>query len=95
MQPFGVNVVFVLFQCELNTYKVQLYVNERLTQLPGCAASTCTFSEFSNVLAPIVATCDLDAICENPPNYYNANVYEDKWKVKKIEMDSDFKNFVF
>lgn len=66
MQNFGVNMVFVLFQCELNTYKVQLYVNERLTHLPGCATDTCLFSEFAAIVRPIAETCDLDVICENP-----------------------------
>lgn len=70
MQNFGVNMVFVLFRCELNTYKVQLYVNERLTHLPGCAQDTCLFSEFAAIVKPIIETCDLDAICENPPAYF-------------------------
>lgn len=65
MQNFGVNMAFVLFQCELNTYKVQLYVNERLVRIPGCADTTCTYSEFVTYIQPIVSTCDLDAICEN------------------------------
>ncbi len=69
MQNFGVNMVFVLFRCELNTYKVQLYVNERLTHIPGCAGDTCLFSEFAAIVQPIIETCDLDAICENPPAY--------------------------
>jgi multiple inositol-polyphosphate phosphatase/2,3-bisphosphoglycerate 3-phosphatase len=69
MQNFGVNMVFVLFRCELNSYKVQLYVNERLTHIPGCATDTCLFSEFAAIVQPIIETCDLDAICENPPAY--------------------------
>lgn len=51
------------------TYKVQLYVNERLTKIPDCASTTCLFSKFAAFVKPIVETCDLDAICENPPAY--------------------------
>lgn len=66
MQNFAVNMAFVLFRCELDTYRVQLYVNERLVRLPGCAGTTCLYSEFVGVVRPIVETCDLDAICDNP-----------------------------
>ena len=50
MQNFGVNMVFVLFRCELDIYKFQLYVNERLTHIPGCATDTCLFSEFADIV---------------------------------------------
>ena len=56
MQNIGVNMAFVLFRCELDIYKVQLYVNERLTPIPGSATDTSLFSEFADIVQPIIQT---------------------------------------
>ena len=64
--PFASNMVFVLFRCTLETYKIQLYINERLVPIPGCSsAEACPYSEFVQMMRPIIETCDLDVICEN------------------------------
>ena len=68
-KTFGVNMVIALFRCQLDINKVQLYVNEGLTLIPGCATDLATdtylFSEFAAIVQPFIQMCDLKAIWEN------------------------------
>ena len=63
--PFGGNFYFVLYK-ENNgsNHKVQFYVNERLTKIPGCDSSiNCDFSTFERQYQDIVDKCDYKKMC--------------------------------
>jgi len=64
--PFAGNVLFTLYKCdEANNYKVQLYVNERLTRIPCCkSAVDCDFQTFQNCYSKQVEGCDFDTLCK-------------------------------
>ena len=68
--PFSANLYFVLYKKdgnnEVNDYKIQLYVNERLTQIPGCQSMTdCNFATFEKHYQGIVNRCDYQKMCQN------------------------------
>ncbi len=59
---FGANVAFALQQCS-STFKVGLFVNEKLTVIPGCAEELwCDFGHFSRIFQDS-RDCDLKELC--------------------------------
>lgn len=65
MTPFAGHIYFVLYQCEKNEYKIQMYVNERLTKIPCCeSAEDCDFKTFLNCYEKVVNDCHFDQMCK-------------------------------
>ncbi|XP_057306943.1 multiple inositol polyphosphate phosphatase 1-like [Hydractinia symbiolongicarpus] len=70
LAPFSSNLYFVLYKKNnggnsTKDYKIQLYVNERLTKIPGCSSITdCTFQEFDRQYKSIVDNCDYKKMCD-------------------------------
>jgi hypothetical protein len=46
ISPFAANVVFSLYQCPSNTWKIRTLVNEVEMQLPGCDSTYCPLEQF-------------------------------------------------
>ena len=68
LAPLSGNVAFVLYKCSAakgHDYKVQMYHNERLIQLPSCSSKVdCTLQKFQSYYEDMVKNCDFDKICE-------------------------------
>ena len=75
--PFSGNLYFVLYKKDdgnnpISDYKIQLYVNERLTKIPGCKSSSdCDFSEFEKQYQSIVDNCDYKNMCDTSDGCIN------------------------
>jgi len=67
LSPFSGNMYFVLFKCgdsNDDTYKVQLYINERLVEVPWCESSIdCDLNDFFAYVESSVKNCHFDHIC--------------------------------
>eukprot|EP00094_Tigriopus_californicus_P001991 TCALIF_01919-PA protein Name:"Similar to MINPP1 Multiple inositol polyphosphate phosphatase 1 (Homo sapiens)" AED:0.37 eAED:0.38 QI:0/0/0/1/0/0/2/0/367 len=63
--PFGANVAFVIQECSNeNNYKVGMFLNEKLTQIPGCNQEWCDYSTFVDLHREEMSRCDFSAICD-------------------------------
>ena len=65
LAPFAGNIMFVLYECDKGRdYKIQLYVNERLTRIPCCKSDVdCDFKTFEKCYQEVVDGCDFEHIC--------------------------------
>jgi len=65
ISPFSGNMYFVLYRCENEGFKIQMFVNERLTQIPCCgSAEDCKFEDFLRCYDSISNGCDFDKMCK-------------------------------
>jgi len=64
---FGANVAFSLQKCDSNEFKVGLFVNEKLTIIPGCEEDWCNLNTFKAIFDPSNG-CNLNEICSITPN---------------------------
>lgn len=62
---FGSNIAFTLLEChdDSSRAKIGLFVNEKLTLIPGCDSNWCRVDQFLDLLKPKLDDCDWDAIC--------------------------------
>jgi len=60
--PMANNIAFVLQQCGEQDYKIGLFLNEQLVQVPGCNQDWCPMDTFIN-LYPLISNCDFNKIC--------------------------------
>lgn len=58
---FASNVAFVLLSCD----KVGMFLNEKLTVIPGCNDIWCQFDEFENLYKTSKKVCDFHQICDS------------------------------
>jgi len=80
---FGSNVAFVLMKCEVDglaSFKVGVYVNEKLELLPGCDDVWCSWDTFVALFSKVVELCNFEKICALEKND-NAtyNVSDDRY----------------
>ncbi len=64
---FGSNVAFALQKCQgegdqEDLFRVGMYVNEKLTRIPGCSELWCEFQEFFRVFESS-RECSLEELC--------------------------------
>ena len=66
--PMSGNFAFVLYKCmDDQSYKIQLYVNERIVKLPACQLQTdCSLSQFLNYYKKSISKCDYRKACNAP-----------------------------
>jgi len=60
--PMAANIAFSLQQCGDEDYKIGLFINEKLIQIPGCNQDWCPMQTFIN-LFPQIESCDFTKIC--------------------------------
>ena len=72
--PMANNIAFVLQECGEGDYKIGLFLNEQLVQVPGCNEDWCPMETFID-LYPQIKGCDFNKACgiDNPSMDY---VYE-------------------
>ena len=59
---FAANIAFVRLSCD----KVGMFINEKLTVIPGCENVWCDFEEFANLFDASEKLCDFQKICGAP-----------------------------
>ena len=63
--PMSGNFAFVLYKCNDKKYRIQLYLNERLIELPACQSQlNCTLTQFLGYYQKIISKCDYDKACK-------------------------------
>ena len=60
--PMAANIAFSLQQCGDEVYKIGLFFNEQLVQIPGCNQDWCPIETFTD-LFPQIESCDYNNIC--------------------------------
>ena len=75
--PFGANIAFVLQHCR-SDFKMALFVNEKLTKLPGCEEEWCTLNSFIRN-NPQLKSCHFGNICRRDNLTVKDNVPDDKY----------------
>ena len=68
LAPFSGNIAFVLYECNTDyktDYKLQFYLNERLTKLPSCVSMVdCSLADFKEYYKGIVDKCNHKKTCK-------------------------------
>ena len=75
--PFGANIAFVLQRCE-SDYLMALFVNEKLSKLPGCEEEWCPLSTFIQN-NPQLKSCNFSNICRKNDSTVEYSVPDDKY----------------
>ena len=75
--PFGANIAFMLQRCE-SDFKMALFVNEKLTKLPGCEEEWCPFGVFVDN-NPQLKSCNFSNICRKDDSTSEFSVPDDKY----------------
>lgn len=64
LSPFSGNLYIILYNCQNDGYKIQLYVNEQLTKVPCCeSASECKLETFLRCFKKDIIDCHFEQIC--------------------------------
>ena len=69
--PFGANIAFVIYSCDssqhkntLDNFQLQVYVGEKLIQLPCGDEISCPLVDFLNIYSKHIDRCVLSEICK-------------------------------
>ena len=72
---FAANIAFVRLSCD----KVGMFVNEKLTIIPGCENIWCNIEEFDSLFDTSEKVCDFQKICGNPKFENNLSSEDDRF----------------
>lgn len=76
ISPYSANVAFVLYACDdlshsvtdaSRTFMIQLQVNEKPMNIPGCDSLMCPYEQARKVYSNLIDRCDIENVCDPQP----------------------------